>query len=295
MKANIRLNIWLWVLLCVPCLLASCDHDVHNEEGGLAISLSWADPADQGTAVKDVKLWIFNAADGSLVEEKQYSSAEAVASQRFHLAKGSYHILATTNLTEPFFISEATRALGSWNKALIGLNSYENVKANAYYGVANVTIDNEEAFYVVQNPLKNVLSELTIVIEGVPQGTEMNGKVLDGAEGLLPTLKNGEGVYGLPSTELREVALQSVLATTSTLQSDVIRLMPTVTGSASSHIYLNLLLANGTLQEFDITAPTMKAGGKYELRLEYNQMQPKMNLDATINNWKNLNNEVEIK
>ena len=295
MKANIRLNIWLWVLLCVPCLLASCDHDVHNEEGGLAISLSWADPADQGTAVKDVKLWIFNAADGSLVEEKQYSSAEAVASQRFHLAKGSYHILATTNLTEPFFISEATRALGSWDHALIGLNSYENVKANAYYGVANVTIDNEEAFYVVQNPLKNVLSELTIVIEGVPQGTEMNGKVLDGAEGLFPTLKNGEGVYGLPSTNLREVALQSVLATTSTLQSDVIRLMPTVTGSASSHIYLNLLLANGTLQEFDITAPTMKAGGKYELRLEYNQMQPKMNLDATINNWKNLNNEVEIK
>ena len=295
MKANIRLNIWLWVLLCVPCLLASCDHDVHNEEGGLAISLSWADPADQGTAVKDVKLWIFNAADGSLVEEKQYSSAEAVASQRFHLAKGSYHILATTNLTEPFFISEATRALGSWDHALIGLNSYENVKANAYYGVANVTIDNEEAFYVVQNPLKNVLSELTIVIEGVPQGTEMNGKVLDGAQCLLPTLKNGEGVYGLPSTNLREVALQSVLATTSTLQSDVIRLMPTVTGSASSHIYLNLLLANGTLQEFDITAPAMKAGGKYELRLEYDQMQPKINLDATINNWKDLNNEVEIK
>lgn len=295
MKTNIRLNIWLWVLLCVPCLLASCDHDVHNEEGGLAISLSWADPADQGTAVKDVKLWIFSAADGSLVEEKQYGSAEVVANQRFHLAKGSYHILATTNLTEPFFISEATGTTGSWDKALIGLNSYENVKANAYYGVANVTIDNEEAFYVVQNPLKNVLSELTIIIEGVPQGTEMNGKVLDGAQCLFPTLKDGEGVYGLPSTELRAVKLESVLATTSTLQSDVIRLMPTVTGSASSHIYLNLLLTNGTLQEFDITAPTMKAGGKYELRLQYDQMQPKMNLDATINNWKDLNNEVEIK
>ena len=60
MKAKRRFNIWLWVLLCVPCLLASCDHDVHDgeDEGGLSVSLTWADEADQGTEVKDVKLWI---------------------------------------------------------------------------------------------------------------------------------------------------------------------------------------------------------------------------------------------
>lgn len=236
MKANIRLNIWLWVLLCVPCLLASCDHDVHNEDGGLAVSLSWADASDQGTIVKDIKLWIFSATDGSLVEEKQYSSAEAVASQRFHLAKGSYHIIAATNLTEPFTIAEATRALSSWDNAMISLSSYENVTANAYYGVADVTIADEDAFYVVEDQLKSVLSELNIIIEGVPQGTEMNGNVLDAAQYLYPTQKDGEGVYGLPSTELRAVKLESVLATTSTLQSDVVRLMPTVTGSASSHL-----------------------------------------------------------
>ena len=66
-------------------------------------------------------------------------------------------------------------------------------------------------------------------------------------------------------------------------------------GSSASHIYLRLLLPNGTLQEYDITAPAMKIGGKYEMRLNYNQMQPKMNLEATINGWTNLNNEVEIK
>lgn len=71
MKAKRRFNIWLWVLLCVPCLLASCDHEVHDgeDEGGLSVSLTWADEADQGTEVKDVQLWIFNADDGSLVEE----------------------------------------------------------------------------------------------------------------------------------------------------------------------------------------------------------------------------------
>ena len=50
MKAKRIFNIGLWVLLCVPCLLASCDHDVHSdeEESGLSVSLTWADEADQG-------------------------------------------------------------------------------------------------------------------------------------------------------------------------------------------------------------------------------------------------------
>ena len=144
------------MLLCVPCLLASCDHDVHDdkEESGLSVSLTWADEADQGTEVKDVKLWIFNASDGSLVEEKQYGGAQEVASQRFQLPEGTYRILTTTNLTEPFFISEQTRSLTNWNNILIGLTNPKDVKHNAYFGVADVKIDNKEGSYVVQTPIK---------------------------------------------------------------------------------------------------------------------------------------------
>ena len=296
MKAKRRFNIWLWVLLCVPCLLTSCDHDVHDdkEESGLSVSLTWADEADQGTEVKDVKLWIFNADDGSLVEEKQYGGAQEVASQRFQLPAGTYRILTTTNLTEPFFISEQTRSLTNWNNIQIGLTNPKDVKHNAYFGVADVKIDNKEGSYVVQNPMKSVLSELTVIIENVPKGTEMSGKALDCACCLFPTQKNGDGDYGLPSIEPTEVEMPTILATESTLQSEVIRLMPTIQGSSASHVYLRLLLPNGTLQEYDITAPAMKVGGKYELRFNYNQMQPKMNLEATINGWTNLNNEVEI-
>ena len=297
MKAKRRFNIWLWVPLCVLCLLASCDHDVHNgeEEGGLSVSLTWADEADQGTEVKDVKLWIFNADDGSLVEEKHYGSAQEVASQRFQLPEGTYRILTTTNLTEPFFISEQTRALTNWNNILIGLTNPKDVKHNAYFGVADVKIDNKEGSYVVQTPIKSVLSELTIIIENIPKGTEMSGKVLDCAGCLFPILKNSDGDYGLPSIEPTEVELPTLLATESTLKSEVIRLMPTIQGSPASHIYLCLLLPNKTLQEFDITAPKMNVGGKYELRFKYEEMQPKMNLEATINGWTNLNNEVETK
>ena len=297
MKAKRRFNIWLWVLLCVPCLLASCDHDVHNgkEEGGLSVSLTWADEADQGTEVKDVKLWIFNVSDGSLVEEKQYGGAQEVASQRFQLPEGTYRILTTTNLTEPFFISEQARSLSNWNNILIGLTNPKDVKHNAYFGVADVKIDNKEGSYVVQTPIKSVLAELTIIIENIPKGTEMSGKALDCACCLFPTQKNSDGEYGLPSIEPTEVELPTLLATESTLKSEVIRLMPTIQGSSASHVYLRLLLPTGTLQEFDITAPKMNVGGKYELRFKYEEMQPKMNLDATINGWTNLNNEVETK
>ena len=297
MKTKRKFNIWLWMLLCVPCLLASCDHDVHDgeEEGGLSVSLTWADQADQGTEVKGVKIWLFNADDGSLVEEKHYGNAQEVANQRFQLPEGNYRILATTNLTEPFSINESTRAFSDWNNIQIGLTNPKNVKDNAYFGVADVRIDNKEGNYVVQNPIKSVLAELTIIIENAPKGTEMSGKALDAARCIFPTQKNGDGDYGLPSIEPVEVELPTILATESTLQSEVIRLMPTIQGCLTSHIYLRLLLPNEILQEYDITAPAMKVGGKYELRFEYNKMQPKMNLDATINNWKDLNNEVEIK
>ena len=297
MKAKRRFNIWLWVLLCVPCLLTSCDHDVHDdkEESGLSVSLTWADEADQGTEVKDVKLWIFNADDGSLVEEKHYGSAQEVASQRFQLPEGTYRILTTTNLTEPFFISEQTRSLTNWNNILIGLTNPKDVKHNAYFGVADVKIDNKEGSNVVQTPIKSVLAELTIIIENIPKGTEMSGKALDCAWCLFPTQKNSDGDYGLPSIEPAEVELPTLMATESTLKSEVIRLMPTIQGRPASHVYLRLLLPNGTLQEFDITAPKMNVGGKYELRFKYEEMQPKMNLQTGINDWNDLNKEVTIK
>ena len=72
---------------------------------------TWADEADQGTEVNDVKLWIFNADDGSLVDEKHYGSAQEVASQRFALPVGHYQILASANLIEPFFTTDQTLSL----------------------------------------------------------------------------------------------------------------------------------------------------------------------------------------
>ena len=75
MRTNTKINVWLWVLLCIPCLFTACDHNVHDDEdGSLSVSLAWQDETDHGTEVKDVKIWIFNADNGSLVEKDQFAN-----------------------------------------------------------------------------------------------------------------------------------------------------------------------------------------------------------------------------
>ena len=297
MKTIMKFNIRLWVLLCLPFLIASCDHKVHDgkEDYGLSVRLTWQDEADRGTDVADVKLWIFNADNGSLVIEKQYSSGLEMASQRFKLPVGNYHILSAVNLTDPFTIGDATQALTDWNDIQIGLTNHVGVTHNAYFGVTDAKVTDEAGYYVVENPVKNTLSELTIIIENAPNGMEMNGTVTDASKCVFATQKDSDGAFGLPSLVAMETALPTIKAADSALKSDIIRLMPTIQGNSSSHIYLCLKSTAGIVQEFDITAPVMKVGGKYELRLNYNEMQPKMNLDASINNWTDRTSEVEIK
>ena len=289
MKAKRRFNIWLWVLLCVPCLLASCDHDVHDgeEEGGLSVSLTWADEADQGTEVKDVKLWIFNADDGSLVEEKHYGSAQEVASQRFALPVGHYQILAATNLIEPFFIGEATRATLNMNQLMFGLSNPSASPDHAYYGVTDIVIDKSNVNYITKNEMRHILAELTIFIEGVPDNFAMIGKVLNVATGLLPLQKNEDGTFGTASYTKEECDIPLRIAVPGeTLKTETLRLMPTAHGLHTTKLFIQLISPGGVVSNYDIEAPVMKSGGKYKINLEFEEMKPYMYLTSTkIDDW----------
>ena len=244
MKAKRIFNIGLWVLLCVPCLLASCDHDVHDgeDEGGLSVSLTWADEADQGTEVKDVKLWIFNADDGSLVEEKHDGSTQEVASQRFALPVGHYQILAATNLIEPFFIGEATRATLNMNQLMFGLSNPSASPDHAYYGVTDIGIDKSNVNYITKNEMRHILAELTIFIEGVPDNFAMIGKVLNVATGLLPLQKNEDGTFGTASYTKEECDIPLRIAVPGeTLKTETLRLMPTAHGFHTTKLFIQLI------------------------------------------------------
>ena len=289
MKAKRRFNIWLWVLLCVPCLLASCDHNVHDgeEEGGLSVSLTWADEADQGTDVNDVKLWIFNADDGSLVEEKHDGSAQEVASQRFALPVGHYQILAATNLMEPFFIGEATRATLNMNQLMFGLSNPSASPDHAYYGVTDIVIDKSNVNYITKNEMRHILAELTIFIKGVPDNFAMIGKVLNVATGLLPLQKNEDGTFGTASYTKEECDIPLRIAVPGeTLKTETLRLMPTAHGFHTTKLFIQLISPGGVVSNYDIEAPVMKSGGKYKINLEFEEMKPYMYLTSTkIDDW----------
>ena len=289
MRVKRRFNIGLWVLLCVPCLLASCDHDVHDGEGdgGLSVSLAWADEADEGTEVKDVKTWIVNATDGTQVAQSQYGSAQEMAKERYDLPKGNYRILITTNLVDPFTISEQTRAVDNVNSLAIGLSDPSASPEHAYYGVTDIVIDKEDVHYITRSDMRRILAELTIVIEGVPENTVISGKVLNVATGLLPLQKNEDGTFGTASYTKEECDIPLKIAVPGeTLKTETLRLMPTANGFHTTKLFIQLISPDDTVRNYDIEAPVMKSGGKYQINLEYEEMKPYMYLTSTkIDDW----------
>ena len=289
MRAKRRFNIGLWVLLCVPCLLASCDHDVHDGEGdgGLSVSLAWADEADEGTEVKDVKTWIVNATDGTQVAQSQHGSAQEMAKERYDLPKGNYRILITTNLVDPFTISVQTRAVDNINSLAIGLSDPSASPEHAYYGVTDIVIDKEDVHYITRSDMRRMLAELTIVIEGVPENTVISGKVLNVATGLLPLQKNEDGTFGTASYTKEECDIPLKIAVPGeTLKTETLRLMPTANGFHTTKLFIQLISPDDTVRNYDIEAPVMKSGGKYQINLEYEEMKPYMYLTSTkIDDW----------
>ena len=289
MRAKRRFNIGLWVLLCVPCLLASCDHDVHDGEGdgGLSVSLAWADEADEGTEVKDVKTWIVNATDGTQVAQSQHGSAQEMAKERYDLPEGNYRILTTTNLVDPFTISKQTRAVDNINSLAIGLSDPSASPEHAYYGVTDIVIDKEDVHYITRSDMRRILAELTIVIEGVPDNFAMIGKVLNVATGLLPLQKNEDGTFGTASYTKEECDIPlRIVVPGETLKTETLRLMPTANGFHTTKLFIQLISPEGVVSNYDIEAPVMKSGGKYQINLEYEAMKPYMYLTSTkIDDW----------
>lgn len=289
MRTNTKINVWLWVLLCIPCLFTACDHNVHDDEddGSLSVSLAWQDEADQGTEVKDVKIWIFNADNGSLVEEDQFANPQDIASQNFSLPEGNYRILTTANFVEPYIMIEPTRAAGDMNMVQLGLSNPNAATDHAYYGVTEITINNEEVNYTIKSDMRRVLAELSIIINGVPQNTIITGKVQNVATGLLALQQNEDGTFGIATETKEEYNIPLVIAMSDDKSiTGPLLLMPTCYGNNTTNLLLTLKTPDGSIANYDINAPIMKPSGKYIVNLEYDEMKPYMYLSSIrIDDW----------
>lgn len=266
-------------------LFSSCVNEEHADEKGLSISLAWQDSTNKKTEVEDVRQWIY-AADGSLVSYSQQGSAQEAAGERFMLPEGEYRILTTTNLLPPFTLGNATRAADPGTETRIGLQNSKVVEQNAFFGIVDVTIQNANTYTVVENPLKGVLAELVLQIEGIPAGTRLMGTVRNASLWLYPMLKNSEGEYGKVSEETEEVEIPGFEFLDDAGQTKPVLLMPTGYLQESSLLQLRIVLPDGTEKVSEIKAPLMKAGGKYVIQLRYNEIQTNMTLSSVkIDDW----------
>lgn len=283
-----QFNIGVGVLLCILNLLASCDRNAHKSEkdGELSVALAWQDADDNGTAINEVCLWIFNAVDSSLVVEEHVDDIRDLSSRRFYLGEGSYKILAAINFVEPFFVGQTARSEVSLAGLLFALSQPSVSPQHAYFGVVDVTISKGTGVCVVTDVLKRILAEMTITITGVPEGAVLTGKVMNAAKGILPCRKNADGEYGVADENLVEVDLPATTAQGTTISTETFRLMPTISGGYASRLYFQLTTPDGMIREYDIEAPVMNIAGKYLINLKYEEMRPYMYLSAVnIKNW----------
>lgn len=279
---------YTYMIMCAFVLLlgfSACDKDAHEGERGLAIALGWQDGADTGTFINDLRLWIYKA-DGEPVDEYRYDNVRETASRLYELPAGDYVLVAAANLVEPFTVEEAVgNGVKPYEGLIFSLEDASASPAHAYYGVTEVSVQGNGVEHT-SVPLRRVLAELDVTIEGVPDGARLTVSVTDVATGLSPACKDADGEYGTATSRANTVVLPETAEKEGTLAVGTVRLMPTVAGSDRSHLHFRLTLADGTVQESEADAPVMKPSGKYRLSLHYADMRSYIHLHpVSIGDW----------
>lgn len=264
----------------------SCCKTFHTDEDcSVSVALDFADESDrEGTIISDAKLWIFDDG-GSLVDEYAYSGAPEFASQRYHLAAGNYLFVTAVNLQDPFAWTIPTKATDREN-LMFGIESPASSPSHAFYGVAEVSVEKDKS-KIVRSEIRRVMSELTIQMTGAPAGSVLKATLYANAVGVYPAIKGDDGTYGLATKEdNRSIELPEGRESDGTIVTPVMRLMPTISGSISTIIYLTVTLADGEVFKGTILAPPMAPSGKYILMIEYANMSPTMIVNPyKINQW----------
>ena len=263
-------NIRIWaLLLCIPLVLAGCESTMHRDEpGGLSVSLAWQD-AEESASVNDIRLWIFSAADGSLVKGEHFSDAKALSAERYTLEKGEYKVVVAVNLTSPFS-AENESTLSS---LLFSLSESEASPEHAFWGAADATLKGSNDVCIVREQLGRIMAELTVTVSNAPASAKMSGTVDGVATGFYP----GSGLsYGSAS-----VTLPSVQAQDGVLQMQSARVMPTSSRETKTRITMEISPSEtDPVRIIDIEAPVMEAGGKYEVTIDYRK-----DFTVVIDSW----------
>lgn len=272
-------------VMCAAVAMTACDGaDAHTGEGegGVGFDLVWADIDDLGTPVSDVHLWIYKS-DGTLVSESGYASAADLARKYISVPPeaSDYVAVIGVNLISPFSAEEVF----TYESMEFRLGDTSASLAHAFYATQPFTYKGS-GYLIVTVTLRRVMSELSVIMEGVPDGATLKVTVSDAATAVSPAVKDGDGRYGVAKSTATTVSLPTATAAHGTITTETVRLMPTTKNNALSHLHFTLTLADGTVQEFDAEAPKMYPSGKYVVTMKYGDMRAFMYLTAvSINDW----------
>ena len=274
-------SLLLSLLFFIAFLLTSCcSNDTDNDDYGISAALSWADPADAGREIKDVRVWIFQA-DGKLVYERRYADKFLTALDIHPLPVGEYDVVAAVNLLEPF------RADGSetFSSLTLKLREASASVRHAHYAVERVGLPKDRNVRTDLR-LRRILSELIVEVEGAPQGEKLETVVLNAAEALVPSQKEADGTWGRASENKQPAEGNTAAEQNGLIKTETLRPMPTVSNDAHAYLRFTFRHADGSLRRCDAEAPPMKPAGKYTLKMKYSELKPFMHVDATrISDW----------
>lgn len=270
------------LLFFIAFLLTSCSSNDRGDDDdyGISAALSWADPADAGSEIKDVRMWIFRA-DGKLVSERRYGNKFLIALDIHSLPAGEYDAVAAVNLLEPFGADGGE----TFSTLLLKLQEASVSSEHAHYAVERVGLPKDRNVRTDLR-LRRILSELIVEVEGAPQGAKLETVVLNAAEALLPSLKEADGTWGRASENKQPAEGRTAAEQNGVIKTETLRPMPTVSNDAHAYLRFTFRHADGSLRRCDAEAPSMKPAGKYTLKMKYSELKPFMHVDATrISDW----------
>lgn len=280
MRTKRKIAKWLQAFMLMGCIaiaFSACKKDKDSKDNGLRVNPTWETPSEDGHEMENPKMWVFNAETGSLVAVNAYNTVAELASQNFDLPGGKYKILVTTNLTAPFYIRQATRGeipsdigLGD---IVIGLEDNKMIKNNAYFGMNEIIINEDGGRMVIESPMKGVLSNVNLIINDLPTDTEVKLHFNNTALNFYPTRKNQDGEYGVTGDEIKQTDLDTFINHNINFETGDIYLMPIIQNDKNTLIQLDIIRLDNNYNkvetEYDLIAPAMKPGGKYEIKLNY--------------------------
>lgn len=280
---------WLSIaLLAMVFLTVACESDDFKGKHCLGMFLQWNDPQDDTTTVSNVHIWIYKP-DGTLTTDYELAHKNKLNYWPDPLDKGQYLVVATLNMTAPF-ISEMTNGTRQGDnfaadRILFRLDKPQSAPFHAHYGTKLVTL-NGDRLQPTEIDMHRILAELTITIEGLPDGTTVTGVINNAASGIYPARKNNEGAYGQTVNKTLPFTLPSATSQAGMLQLPLARVMPTLQSDEESDITLIITDATGSSTDYHMSAPPIKIAGRYILTMKYAEMHSEMHVSAyNINNW----------